>query len=205
MDLARRTFRSYARTIVIFLDKAAGGRINAEHITLLSMAGHVPVVVLIIYGELFWAGWTLLFFGALDVFDGELARHQKKASPRGMVLDASTDRVKLTLLFTAAAYYILTTDNYSWVWLAPLALGAVSSITYLKAKAEVAVALKNPSIGHHKLNRMFHEGLVDFDVINIIFIAGLLTGQILWAIALIAGLAVFSLAERYINIMKKIS
>lgn len=203
MNFIRLFARRYIRLAATSLDKASNGRIKAEQVTLFSLAGHFPAAGFIIAGELFWAGIVLIFFGLMDVLDGELARYQKKASVRGMVLDASTDRIKLTIIFTAAAYYIMTTGS-GYVWLVTLALGSVLSIAYLKSKAEVAVALKNPAIDHHKLNRMFHEGLVDFDIINIIFITGLLTNLLVPAIALLAVMAIISLIERHINIIRSL-
>jgi phosphatidylglycerophosphate synthase len=203
MKYIRIFARRYIRLVAAGLDKASNGKIKAEQVTLFSLAGHFPAAWLIISGELFLAGFVLIFFGLMDVLDGELARFQKKASTRGMVLDASTDRIKLTIIFSAAAYYI-TTTNAEYVWLVPLALGSVLSIAYLKSKAEVAVALDNPKIDHHKLNRMFHEGLVDFDVINIVFIAGLLTNLLLPAIALLAVMASISLIERHYSIIRSL-
>ena len=205
MNQLRKFFRGYARVVVIWLDKISGGRITANHITLLNVAGHVPVVWLIASNQLFWAGVVLLFFGLLDVFDGELARHQKKASPSGMVLDASTDRIKEIALYSAAAYWLSQYGYAGWEWLAAAVMGAIISISYLKAKAEVALAVRDKLADHHKLNRFFHEGLVPFDLRSLIFGVGLLSGQLFAAITIVAVLAAFSIAERHLNILKGLS
>lgn len=197
MDLIRDFFRKHIKRLAITLDKISSSRLSAGHITVTSLAGHIPIAWLIIVDQLFWAAIALFIFGMLDVLDGELARYQKKASVQGMVLDATTDRLKETLLFSAAAYWIGTTDNSNWTWLVVLALGTSLSSNFLKAKAEAAVALKNPKIDHHRLNRMFSEGLVEFDARMIIFGAGLLFNQLFFAIIVLAAVSSYSAIERF--------
>lgn len=204
LDKARKITRSQIARLAKLIDKYSNGRITPDQVTWISVAAHLPIAILIAYGYVELAAALLILFGLFDVLDGELARFKKVASPRGMVLDASTDRIKETLIFSAIAYNISQTSYYSWAWVPMLALGAILTVTYIKAKGEVAYAINNKSTDHHKVNRHFSEGLVSFESRTLIIIIGLFIDQLLLAIALVAILGVISTFERLNFILKKV-
>lgn len=138
IDSIRQFFRSNIRKLAKILDKLSKGRLTPDTVTWVSVLAHLPIAVLIGYGQLEWAAVLLVFFGLFDVLDGELARLQQVASPRGMVLDASTDRIKEVLIYSGAAYYISQTAEAGWAWLAVAACGTTLTVSYIKAKGEVA-------------------------------------------------------------------
>jgi len=147
---------------------------------------HIPIALLIAYGFLWQGAILLVIFGLFDTLDGELARLTNRASPAGMVLDASTDRIKETFIHGAIAYYLIQSAHPEYAVFAVLALGFSLSVTYLKAKAEVAYAAIHPGkVDFQKLNRMFSDGIFPFEVRMALIVVGLLSGYIVIAEILI--------------------
>lgn len=196
LDAARKSVRSAIAGLARSLDKASKGKITPDTVTWVGVAAHLPIALMIGQGDLAWAGILMIFFGLFDVLDGELARYQKTASPRGMIIDASTDRIKEVLVYSGAAYYLSQTADYSWSFLPLLACGSILTVSYIKAKGEVAYAIKTKTNDHHKVNRLYNEGLVPFEIRTLVFILGLLTGQVLLASAIVAVLGTISIFER---------
>ncbi len=196
LDALRGIIRRNMAKLAKSLDKASGGRITPDMVTWVSVAAHLPIALLIAYGKLELAGILMIIFGLFDVLDGELARYKKIASPRGMMLDASTDRVKETLIYSGVAYYLSQGAYYSWAWVPMLALGSTLTVTYIKAKGEVAYAINHKPDDHHKVNRLYNEGLVPFEIRILIIIVGMFAGQVLFASAIVAILGTISIFER---------
>lgn len=204
VGVANKYIRAWIRHIAIFLDKKTGGKIKPDFVTALSVAGHLPVAFFIMTDQLLLAGILLIFFGLLDVLDGELARLQKVASSKGMVFDAASDRIKETFIFSAIAYYISQSESSEWSFLAALALGGALSVSYAKAKAEVSIAIKERLTDHHKINRYFSEGVASFEIRVAFIVAGLLFNNLLLATAIVAILATYAMFERLIVYLRKI-
>lgn len=205
IDSLRQFFRTNIRKLAKVLDKLTDGRLTPDTVTWVSVLAHLPIAVLIGYGKLELAAVLLVIFGLFDILDGELARLQKVASPRGMVLDASTDRIKEFLIYSGAAYYISRSAESGWVWLAVAACGTTLTVSYIKAKGEVAYAIKTKATDHHKINRLFNEGLVPFEGRITILIIGLAINQLLLAVGIVAVLGIISTFERLFYITKKIA
>lgn len=157
---------------------------------------HVPIAFLIAFNHLDWAALLLLVFGLFDVLDGELARLQKRAGPKGMIYDATTDRLKETLLYSGIAYFLAAHGQAKWVFVPVLACGVSLTVSYAKAKGEAALALKGRFKDHHTLNRRFNDGLVPLGVRMFIILLGLLANQLLLASGLVAILASLTIFER---------
>lgn len=204
VETLNKLVRSAMRELAVLLNNKTKGAISPNLITTISLIGHLPVAFFIAADQLLIAGVLLIFFGLFDVLDGELARLQKTASPKGMVYDASTDRIKEVLIFSATTYYISQSTSPEWSFLAALALGGVLSVSYAKAKAEVSLSISKRLNDHHKINRYFSEGVVSFEIRMAIMAAGLLFDNLLLATAIVAGLATFAMFERLINYLKKI-
>jgi CDP-diacylglycerol---glycerol-3-phosphate 3-phosphatidyltransferase len=144
----------------------------------------------------------LIIFGLFDTLDGEIARLQGRDSPRGMLLDASTDRMKETLLYTGVAYVLATGGHPATAAWAAAACGASLCVSYVKAKGEAAVASAKNAIPHDQLNRLFKDGLLTFELRMATLVIGLLASQLVWAVALIALLATYTALQRLIRISK---
>lgn len=204
VETANKFVRTAIKHVAVFLNDKARGKISPNLITTLSVVGHLPIAYFIMTDQLLEAGLLLIFFGLFDVLDGELARLQKIASPKGMVYDASADRIKETFIFSATTYYISQSSSPEWSFLAALALGAALSVSYSKAKAEVSLAIKNGLNDHHKINRHFSEGVASFEVRMALMTAGLLFNNLLLATSIVAVLASYAMVERLYFYLKRI-
>jgi len=192
-------------TVASVLNKATGGRVTPAAVTWTGFVMHVPIALLIANGQLVWAAILLVVFGLFDALDGALARLQNSASVKGMLLDASTDRMKEVLLYAGVAYYFAVHgyDAFSFA-LVVIALGASMSVSYVKAKGEAAVASGGKKIPHAKLNRMFADGVLTFEMRMTVLILGLLTDLLVVAVAVIAVLATYTAFQRLIRISRSL-
>ena len=205
IEIIRQYVRRIMRKIALVINKLSRGRISPNFITMVGFLAHIPIALLIANDSFQLAAILLVIFGLFDTLDGELARMQGKASPAGMLLDASTDRMKEVLLYTGAAYSITNSDQSSWAFMAVLACGASLCVSYVKAKGESAVATSDKKPSHTVLNKLFADGLALFEIRMFILVVGLLTGQIVIALSVIALLASLTAFYRLYNISKYLS
>ncbi len=204
VDKVRQVVRGAAGRVAGELNNLTRGSLSPNMVTMAGFAMHVPIAYLIAKGKFELAGVLLIIFGLFDVLDGELARLQQRASEAGMLLDASTDRLKEVLLYSGVAYALSVSDQSEWAFVAVLACGLSISVSYVKAKGEVALAAKRTDLNHHAINRFYHEGLVPFEIRMTILIVGLLFSQILVAVSLIAVAAAITVFERLILITRRV-
>lgn len=205
VDTIRTAIRRHIHRLAVWLDHKTRGGLTPDTVTFVGVLMHIPIALLIAKGALAAAAVLLAIFGLFDVLDGELARHQKRASTRGMILDATTDRIKETMLYGGVAYYLAMNGSPEWAFLAVIACGASITVSYAKAKGEAALALRKHITDHHKLNRHFKEGMVPFEIRMTILVIGLLFNQLVLATGLIAVLAVLTVIGRLQTIAKEVS
>jgi len=196
--------RAGMRVFAKFLNKATGGKLTPNSVTIIGTLMHIPIAFLIATEHFLWAALLLLIFGLFDTLDGELARLQNRSSVKGMLLDASTDRMKEAMLYTGIAYVLATGDHPASAAFAAAAVGASITVSYVKAKGEAAVASAGKEIPHHVLNRMFADGILTFEIRMVILLVGLLTGWLMAATAIIAVGASFTALQRLIRISNKL-
>lgn len=196
--------RAIMRQCAVALNRASGGKITPNAVTVVGTLAHVPIAALIAANHFYWAAGLLVVFGLFDTLDGELARLQKRTSVQGMLLDASTDRMKEAMLYTGAAYALALSAHPQTAAWAALACGASLCVSYVKAKGEAAVASSAKEIPHAVLNRMFADGLLTFEIRMVVLLAGLVSGYLVWAIAIIAILASFTALQRLVRISGKL-
>lgn len=201
----RDAVRQVMRLVAIKLNRLTGGRLHPDTVTIVGFLMHVPIALLIATRHPLWAAIFLLIFGLFDTLDGELARLQKRSSARGMLLDASTDRMKEVLVYTGIAYFLAAGTNPKLATWAAAACGASLCVSYVKAKGEAAVASAAEKIPHDKLNRMFKDGLLTFEIRMFLLIVGLLSGQLVWVVAIIAILAGYTALQRLVTISRSLS
>jgi len=203
LDTCRNIIRKNMRIVARVINRLSGGRISPNTITIIGLATHIPIAWLIATCHPIWAAGLLVIFGLFDTLDGELARLQKRASNAGMLLDASTDRFKEVIIYVGVAYnFVVIGRPYATVW-AVAACGASLSVSYVKAKGETAVA--GGSLTADETNRLFQDGLMRFEVRIAVLIIGLLTNQLVIAVAVIAILASVTAIDRLIKISRKIN
>lgn len=204
LDYIRENVRAYMRKVAKWINRVTNGKVTPNAITIFGLLMHVPIAVAIARGRFVLAALLLVIFGLLDTLDGELARVQKRSSARGMLLDASTDRMKEVMLYSGAGFYLAGgTDPTAAVW-AVIACGASLMVSYVKAKGEAAVASSSNIIPHHTLNRMFADGMLTFEIRMFVLVLGLLTGQLLVAVAGIAVLSSLTALQRLVTISEKL-
>lgn len=209
LDNIRDGVRRWVRVIASALNTLTGGKLSPNAVTIVGLLAHIPIAWLIATGSnnLLAAG-LLVIFGLFDVLDGELARLQKRASNAGMLLDATTDRMKEVILymgiaaaFTHTTYAADPVDYYLAATIA--ALGGSMLVSYVKAKGETAVAGKG--ITANEANRLFQDGLMRFEVRMFILILGLITSWLLYAVVIVAILSWLTAFGRLIKISRKLN
>lgn len=202
IDPVRNGVRSFMGEIAKDLDRLSGGRISPNAITLVGLFAHVYIAWLIAFEANIWAALFLVIFGLFDTLDGQLARYQKRTSSAGMLLDATTDRMKEVLLYCGIAYAFLYNSRPEIAVWAVAACGGSLLVSYVKAKGEMAV--KDSKLTPNEINRLFQDGFLRFEIRMFILVVGLLTGYVGFAVILIALLAWFTAIQRLYLISKKL-
>lgn len=202
MDALREGVRVVIRAIARLLNVISGGKITPSGVTITGLLAHIPIAWLIAMQRNGWAAVLLIIFGLFDVLDGELARLQHTASNAGMLLDATTDRMKEVLLYSGASYAMIAMGRPYWAVWAVLACGGSLLVSYVKAKGETAVAGHLPA---HEVNRLFQGGLMRFEVRMAVLALGLLTNHLILAVVIIAFTAWYTAVQRLSSITGRLS
>jgi CDP-diacylglycerol--glycerol-3-phosphate 3-phosphatidyltransferase len=185
-----------------WLNRVSDGKLRPSTLTFISLLAHLPIAWLIAQRHPVRGAFLLVIFGLFDALDGELARTQDRASAGGMLLDATTDRMKEVILYAGVAYLFVATGHpYASVW-AVLAVGGSLLVSYVKAKGETAVAHHH---NHAAINRIFQEGLMRFEIRMVLLVLGLISGHLIGAVALIAILSAWTTLDRLIRISGNLS
>jgi CDP-diacylglycerol--glycerol-3-phosphate 3-phosphatidyltransferase len=202
LDAIRNSVRGVMKNFARLLNSLSGGHLRPNAITIIGLLAHIPIAWLIATRHPIWAAGLLVIFGLFDTLDGELARLQGRASATGMLLDASTDRMKETLLYIGAAYFFVTIDHGFYAVWAVAACGASIIVSYVKAKGETAV--KDAKLSPNDINRLFQDGLARYEIRMFLLVAGLLTALLPETLVLITGLSAVTAFSRLIKISRKL-
>ena len=204
VDWIKQLVRSIVRVFAGILNRLTGGKLTPNSVTLFGLAMHIPVALLIATRHNLWAALLLVFFGLFDTLDGELARLQNRTSANGALLDSITDRMKEILLYSGAAYAIIsnTGSPYLAVW-AVAACGCSLLTSYVNAAGDVAMS--KVAAHEHATNKGFRGGLFPFEIRMVALILGLLTNHVLWAVILIAIGAAYTALSRLLRVLTKLS
>lgn len=196
----RKYVRALINQLAVFLNKATRGRLTPDMVTWIGFIAHFAIAYFIITGSFAIAAVLLVVFGLFDTLDGSLARLQEVDSPRGMFLDAVTDRFKEVILYTAISWYLLDVSDVGLV-LSVAACGVALSISYVKAKGESAIAATKGGT-HQAINRMFHDGLAAFEIRITLLVLGLAFGQLPFVLGVIVGLGLITLIQRFAHVYR---
>lgn len=201
LDASRDYVRARMTTLAGWLHRTSDGRLQPDHITYIGFVMHIPVALAIAFDAFVLAAVLLVVFGLFDALDGALARLQSSSSDAGMLLDASTDRLKEIFIYTGAAYAMITflDQPIGAVW-AVVACGASLSVSYVKAKGETAV--KDTSLSTSQVNRLFADGLMRFEVRMGVIVVGLIANQLLIALIIVAILSSYTAFARLLRISR---
>src|SRR5690606_14327938 len=103
----RNRVRQLMNSLASGLNKATGGKLSPNFVTVFGLLMHVPIGILIASGEHTFAAILLLVFGLFDALDGALARLQNSTSSTGMLLDSVSDRIKEIIVYVCLAFYFV--------------------------------------------------------------------------------------------------
>ena len=202
IDIIRNAIKALMSALAITLNKATGGKLSADVITLIGLFSHIPIAWLIAIQKNYLAAGLLVFFGLFDSVDGALARAQKKSSSRGMLLDASTDRIKEVILYIGASSALVASGYASWAGWAVAACGASLVVSYVKAKGETAISDKK--LSPSDINRIFADGIMRYEIRMFVLIVGLLTNTLRYALVFIAVTSAITAIGRFHKISQKL-
>jgi len=157
--------------------------LSPNAVTILGFFLTVAVAGVLATGRLLLAGLLLIVTLAFDAVDGTLARISGQTTRFGAFLDSTLDRWAEVAMFVAIVWLYLRTDNDLGVILAVLALSMSLLVSYTRARAEgIGLECK--------------EGILTRFERMVILILGLVAGQLIWALAIIAALAGITAVQR---------
>ena len=200
LDACRSVVRGWMNLLASFLNTISGGKLSPNAVTILALLMHLPIGWLIATDHYWWGAGLLLVFGLFDALDGALARLQKRAGNAGMLLDATTDRIKETILYCGVAYSLAASSNPKLAVWAVAACGASLCVSYVKAKGETAVS--DHQLSPNEVNRLFQDGLLRFEIRMTILILGLVFNLLVLAVIAIAIFSTITAIGRLLSITK---
>ncbi len=203
IDPVRKQVRKVMKKVAWATHTISRGKVTPNIVTIVGLVMHLLIAYFIVQSQLTAAAISLIIFGLFDTLDGELARLQGKESLAGMVLDASTDRMKEVILYSSLAFWCIN-HNYSGyaVW-AVIAVGSSLCISYIKAKGESA--LNDTNIAAQVKNKMFADGLMRFEIRMFILVLGLLFDVPAQTIAIIAIISTFTALQRLVKVVASVA
>lgn len=117
-------------------ERLARSGVSPLAVTVLGLVVTGAGALLVATGALLAGALAVGAGSALDALDGAVARAARKASARGAAFDSVFDRFGETLMWTGLAYHVA--GRPALVALCVLSLGLSFTISYLRAKAEIA-------------------------------------------------------------------
>lgn len=83
-----------------------------------------------------WGGFMILFAGAFDMLDGQVARLSGRSSDFGALYDSVLDRYSEMVMFLGICYYLVSHDYFLSSMFAFIALMGSVMVSYTRARAE---------------------------------------------------------------------
>lgn len=205
IEKIKQAIRGMMFELAKLLDMLTNGFIRAWHVTALSLVGHVFVLLAFTEGLLVDGAILLAGFALLDALDGAIARYQGTESTAGMLLDASTDRLKEMLVFAGLAYYFAVQSEPVGVLYAVLALGFSFAVSYIKAKGEATLMRQTQSQKTRaNINREFETGIFGYEVRMAVLVVALLASQPLLGCMLVVIGSVLTFMARFNDIVHRL-
>lgn len=202
IEHVRSAVRSVVRQVARGLNAASRSNITPNMVTIAGVLLHFVIIWLILNDLFVLAGLSLIIFGLFDTLDGELARLQHRVSDFGMVLDATTDRIKEGMLLGTIGYWFARDGRLSMLALSLSVLIISFAISYIKAKAETTVA--DGKADTATLNRRYQDGIARFEIRMTLIVIALLTGWLAAMLWLLLVISLWTLTERAVRISNDI-
>lgn len=125
--------RGWITPLAIALGKLG---LTPNSLTVLGLILSIAAGVVLSLGFMLWGGILVLVAGLFDLMDGTLARHTKKASPFGAILDSTFDRYGEAAALLGLSIYYVSKGQTLEVVLIYLAIVGSLMVSYVKARAE---------------------------------------------------------------------
>jgi CDP-diacylglycerol--glycerol-3-phosphate 3-phosphatidyltransferase len=164
--------------------------ISANTLTLIGFFIVVCSAGLILIRQELWAGIVMAAGSLVDSVDGAVARLNGKAGKFGAMLDSTLDRLSEGVVLVALVYVYALENQPVVAVLAGTALLFSFLVSYVRARAE-------------GLGISCSEGWFTRVERVIILALGLVTGYVAIALALVAGLSIFTFLQRLYVVWRK--
>ena len=166
--------------------------ITPNQVTFAGLLASMATAHFLANGQFIVGGALLLFAGALDMADGALARLRGKATPAGALLDSTVDRLAEAVVYLGLVMFYIDPLSAPEVVLLFLTLAGSFMVSYLRARGEgLGVDCK--------------VGIMTRPERVMVLAAGLLLGQVVGALGIIAALSVVTVVQRYVHIQREIT
>ncbi len=159
----------------------AAARVTPTMLTTAGFLGNVLAAWLAAQGDLRIAGIAVLFFSALDMLDGALARATGRASRFGALYDSTLDRLSEAAVLGGLLWHALQSGSDEQAMLAFVATVGSLMVSYVRARSEgLGLALRDGLFTRS-------ERVV---LVGVALILGF-TSAALWALAVLTVLTTF--------------
>ncbi len=175
-SISERVARAVART-----------GLTPNALTLIGLLGMGGAAYLASIGWFWQAGVVMLAAGAFDLFDGAVARYTNTASDWGAVFDAVSDRLADFAILFGLLFWYLGEERFNRdaVILITLSLSGSMLVSYTRSKAaEFGIQIRS-GLGT-RLERI------------LILVIGLLSGQVVAVLWLLAALSNLTALQRWV-------
>jgi CDP-diacylglycerol--glycerol-3-phosphate 3-phosphatidyltransferase len=169
--------------------RLARWNVSPDLVTYLGLVLTIGVAVLAGLGEIRWAGVAYIFAAVFDAMDGTLARVSGKGSRFGAFLDSTIDRFEESIVFLGLIIYYSRVGGQIEIPLILVAAIASLMVSYTRARAEaVGVACK---VGF--MTRVPRVAIM---------IVGMILGQILITLIVLAATSLFTAFHRMYHVWR---
>lgn len=128
--------RAPAAVLTPIVDVLAAVGVTPTMLTTVGFLGNVLAAFFVVQGWLLAGGIAVLFFSALDLLDGALARSTGTASRFGALYDSTLDRLSEAAVLFGIFWYSIDLGNREEALLAFLALTGSIMVSYVRARSE---------------------------------------------------------------------
>src|SRR6266851_6118558 len=197
--ISRHIQQRVRQLVTSIMRPLAGLGITPNTLTVLGLLLSILTAFIIAQGWLFAGGLLVLFAGIFDMFDGAMARARNADTTFGAFFDSTLDRYSESIILFGLLFYALREPGLQdrfWPfgneqpWLIVLIYIAVVGslmVSYAKARAE-------------GLGLECKTGLLARPERVVILAIGLLSGTVIWALALLAVLSHVTAIERLVYV-----
>jgi len=185
--LRRRLSGAIAAPVVGVLSRMG---VTPNMITWLGFLLAVAAAGLVAAGYPAAGGIMVLVAGALDMFDGALARYSGKVSRFGAVLDSTLDRASEGVVLIALAYVLAGRPSIPGVTLVGVVMLFSFLVSYIRSRAEsIGLELK--------------DGFFTRSERVIVIALGIIINQVVIALAIVAFFSIITAVQRLVLVWFK--